>query len=279
MKIGISADSACDLTQEQVQKFNINIMPMIITLGEEEFEDGKDINQQMLFDFANKTGKLPKTAARNEYEYQEHFENMLKDYDYIFHFAISSKISSTINNAIKASKNIDENKIKVIDTLSISSGIGMQVLSCVDKIQKGESPDQILTELLDEVKNVQASFLVDTLKYLHMGGRCSGMSAVIASVLPIKPKISLIEGEMKSTKKYMGKIESSLIRYIDDLFETCPPNLKRVFVTYSTPTANIEQIKEKLKNYGFQEIIESVAGPTVSTHCGPKTLGVMYSKL
>lgn len=278
MKIGISADSICDLSPELLEKYAVHLMPMVITLDDQEFEDGININQDQLFEFTEKTGRLPKTSARSSYEYIEHFEKLLQEYDHIIHFSISFKISSTGNNAVVASKEIGDNKVTVIDTKSLTTGAGFLTISCAEKIKAGEKLEDIVAELEQEKEKIQASFLVDTLKFLHKGGRCSSLALLGANLLKIKPRISLVDGEMKVTKKYIGNIEVSLIKYMNDLLKECPPNKKRAFITYSSfmPVAN--EIEQKLKEFGFKEVIQTLAGPTICTHCGKKTLGIIYEK-
>ena len=138
--------------------------------------------------------------------------------------------------------------------------------------------ETIKTEILEERERVQASFLVDTLKYLHKGGRCSGVALLGANLLKIKPRISLVDGEMKVTKKYMGNINSSLVKYTKDILEECPPVLDRAFVTSSSPMEIKETLVQTLKDYGFKEVLMADAGCTICTHCGKNTLGVLYIK-
>lgn len=276
MKILISADSTCDLSKELQQKYNISIMPIIVTLGDKEYEDGINITQEQLYNHINSTGVLAKTAARSAFEYQEHFEKLLKECDHVIHFSLSFGISATGNNALSAAKELGEDKVTVINTKSLSSGSALLVLSAAEKILAGKDLETIKTETLAEVDRIQASFLVDTLKYLHKGGRCSGVALLGANLLKIKPRISLVNGEMKVTKKYMGNINSSLLKYVNDVLNECPPNKKRVFVTSSSPMEIKAQIAEKLKDYGFEEIIQADAGCTICTHCGKNTLGILY---
>ena len=278
MKIGISADSICDLSPEFIKKYKIDLMPMVITLDDKEYEDGVNINQDMLFEFIEKTGRLPKTAARSSYEYVEHFEKMLEEYDHVFHFSLSFKISSTGNNALIASQEIGNNKVTIIDTKSLSTGAGLLILSCIDKIKEEKDIETIKSEIEKEVERIQVSFLVDTLKNLHKGGRCSSLALLGANLLKIKPRISLIDGEMKVTKKYIGNIEVCLLKYLNDLLKECPPNKKRVFITYSSYMPVADEIEKRLKEYGFEEVIQTFAGPTICVHCGKKTLGVLYEK-
>lgn len=275
MNIGISADSTCDIPQDLIQKYDINITHLTVLLGDEEHKDGVDITPTQIFDFVDKTGILPKTSAINTTEYTEHFTKLTKKYDAVIHFSLSFNISSTGNNARLASQKFDN--VYVIDTKSLSSGSGLLILSCVDKINAGKDLKTILNELEKEVNKIQASFLVDTLKFLHKGGRCSSIALLGANLLKIKPRISLVDGEMQVTKKYRGNIQDALLKYADDLLEEIKPDKTRVFVTYSSrvnPTVDI--LKDKLRSLGFKQIIESQAGATICSHCGKKTLGVLY---
>lgn len=275
MKIGISADSTCDIPKELLEKYDINLMPIKIMLGTEVKQDGINVTPDDIFNFVDTTGELPKTSAVNTYEYSEHFKNLKEKYDAVIHFSLSFAISSTGNNARLAS--LDLENVYVIDTKSLSSGSGLLVLSCVDKIKENKDIKTIVKELENEANKVQASFLLDTLKFLHKGGRCSSIALLGANVLKIKPRISLIDGKMQVTKKYRGNIEEALIKYCDDLLKEIPPNKKRVFVTYSSPVEPTRTILlKKLQDMGFEEVLESSACATICTHCGRKTLGVLY---
>lgn len=275
MKIGITADSTCDIPKELREKYDITIIPFGVMLKDELRHDGVDIVPQDLYDFVDRTKELPKTSAINEMEYSELFENKLKSYDQVIHFSLSSEISSSCNNAKMAAEKLPN--VYVVDTKSLSSGSGLLVLSCVDKINEGKDVDTILKEINEEVSKVQASFLVDTLKYLHKGGRCSGVAKLGAQVFSIKPRISLVDGKMIVSKKYMGGISSCLVKYCNDILQEVEPDKKRVFVTYSTPVEPAREIiKNKLKEEGFEEILECSACATICTHCGPKTLGILY---
>lgn len=274
MKIGITADSTCDIPQDIREKNNIEIIPFGVMLGEELRHDGVDVFPQDLYDYVDKTKELPKTSAINQAEYEELFERKTKEYDAVIHFSLSSEISSAYSNAKIASEKY--NNVYVIDTRSLSSGSGLIVLSCVDKIKEGKDLETILSEIKEEIPKVQASFLIDTLKYLHKGGRCSGVARISAAMFSIKPRISLVDGKMEVTKKYMGGINGCLLKYCNDMLEEVKPNKKRVFVTSSSKVEVEEKIIQKLKDYGFMEIIPCSACSTICTHCGPKTLGVLY---
>ena len=275
MKIAISCDSTCDIPKALIEKYNIHLMPITILLGSEERKDGIDVSPQDVFDYAEKSGELARTSAVNVYEYLEYFKKLRENYDAVIHFSLSFGISSTGNNALSASHDVDN--VYVIDTKSLSSGSGLLALSCVDKIQEGKDIDTIVNELNAEADKVQASFLVDTLKFLYKGGRCSSIALLGANLLKIKPRISLVNGKMEMTKKYRGSISDALIKYFEDIIKEVEPNKRRVFVTYSSPVEPARTIiLDKLKKIGFEEILESSACATISTHCGPKTLGILY---
>lgn len=275
MKICVTAESTCDIPQEIREKEGIDIIPFGVMLGEELRHDGIDVTPQDLYDYADKTKDLPKTSAINEVEYEELFARKLKDYDALIHFCLSSEISSACSNAQRAAEKFEN--VYVIDTKSLSSGSGLLVLSCVDKIKEGKDIETILKEINEEIPKIQASFLIDTLKYLHKGGRCSGVAKLGAAIFNIKPRISLVDGKMEVTRRYMGSISSCLVKYCKDMLKEVEPNKDRVFVTYSSPVEPARTIIINiLKEYGFKEIIECNACSTICTHCGPKTLGVLY---
>ncbi|MBO5884220.1 MAG: DegV family protein [Clostridia bacterium] len=275
MRICVSADSTCDIPKDLIQKHNIHLKPIAVTIGEEVRYDGIDITPEEVFNIVDTTNVLPKTSAVNSFEYTEYFNKLKQEYDAVIHLSLSFGVSSTGNNARLAAMDLDN--VYVIDTKSLSSGSGLLVLSCVDKVNEGKDVKTIVEELEQEAEKIQASFLVDTLKYLHKGGRCSSLALLGANLLKLKPRISLVDGKMQVTKKYRGKIEDALIKYFEDLIEEIKPNKKRVFITYSSPVEPTREIiKQRLIDMGFEEVLESMACATISTHCGPKTMGVLY---
>lgn len=274
MKIALSMDSACDLPIELIEKHNIHITRFYIMLGEKECVDGIDVNADVIYNYVKETGVLPKTAAINIDTFNEYFSKFAKDYDAVIHFALSSEMSSSYKNALIASEEFKN--VHIVDSASLSSGIGLLVLSCADKIEEGKDVETILKELEEEKPKVQASFLVDTLKFLYKGGRCSALSSIFASILKIKPKILVENGKMGVAKKYMGNINSCLIKYVDETLKSNTPDKKRVFCTHSSKMEISETIMQMLKDYGFEEIYECDASSTICSHCGPNTLGILF---
>lgn len=277
MKIAISADSTCDLSNEICEKYDIHLNAMPFSLGEDDLRhDGVTGTTNDVFEYVEKTGKLPTTSAYNEYEYTEHFNKLLKDYDAVIHVSFSWEISSTGLNARRASENMQN--VYTIDSRNLSCGFGLVVLECAIWAKMGKSVEEIIKHAEEIRDKIQTSFLIDTLEYLHKGGRCSGVAKAFSKFLQIKPRISIVDGKMEVTKKYVGNINNCLIKYCDDILREAKPNLDRVFVISSSPVEAEEKIIQKLKDYGFKEILVGQAGPSISIHCGKKTLGIMYIK-
>ncbi len=284
MNIKITADSTCDLTDEIKQKYNFTISPVSVIYKDKEYLDEKDINTDLLFEWTAKDKELPRTAATNPSEYKEFFENIFKTEkpDAIIHFTLSSKISSMNQNARIASQSFDEGKVIVIDSLTLSSAIGLQMIYAYELAQKGLNAKQIEAKVLERRASAKASFVLDTLKYMHRGGRCSTLALLGANLLKIKPIIEVFEdGSMGVAGKPRGKYKEVVMKYLEHIltkFNT--PDKTRCFITYSSLDSDIEKeildmVKEKIKPI-FKEILITRAGTTVSTHCGPNTLGILF---
>ena len=274
MKIAVSCESACDLTKEIIKENNINVIPFHVVLGDEEVLDDGSFTSENLFEFVEKNGVLPKTAAITVGEYEDFFKDMLKNYDAVIHICISSELSSSQNNAIMAANNVKN--VYVIDSKNLSTGIGLIVLSACEKVKKSMEITDIVQKLNSEVQRVQASFVLNTLKYMHKGGRCSVFTLLGATALGIKPEIKVTNGKMGVNKKYKGKLNVVLENYIKDILTNNNPDLSCAFVTYSSKPEYADKVIEKVKEFGFEKVYETTAGATVSSHCGPYTLGVLF---
>lgn len=276
MKIAISAETTADLPKEIIEKHHINIVPFEVTLGDRTDYDGV-ITSQDIFEFVEKYNILPKTSAINEFVYSEHFAKILKDYDAVIHISLGNHISSAYSNAKKVSGEMKN--VYVIDSASLSSGIGLLVLYAVKLIEEGKlSASEIAAKVEARVPHVQASFVVNTIEYLYKGGRCSALQRLGAHLLRIKPQIVLKEGKLIPGKKYLGRNSVVVHDYCKDtLDEFDTPDLSVAFVThtYASPEM-VEEAKKALQAKGFKTIYESLAGATITSHCGPKTLGILY---
>lgn len=276
-KIKITSDSSADLNQLYEQA-GVDVLPLIVNLGDSEYIDGENITPQDIYDYVDKTGKLPKTAARNAEDCKEFFKQYTDQGYKVIHFSISDKLSAIHRSACLAAKELEG--VYVVDSKSLSTGVGLQVLSAVDMLNEGKSAEEIYQAALRRAEKTQASFVVNTIDYLYKGGRCSGVAAFAASTFKIKPSLVLKDGEIVVYKKYLSKTGRRAVKkYVEDILEDFDnPDLTRVFVTHTKVDPEIvEDVKNYLReNTKFQTILETVAGSTITAHCGPGTLGILY---
>lgn len=276
MKIAISAESTIDLPKDVLAEFDIRTVPFTLVMDDKTALDG-EVHAEDLFAFVEKTGKLPKTSAVNEFQYEEHFNKLLSEgYDAIIHFSLSSKISSACNNAVLASKKFKN--VFVIDTLALSTAIAVQAIYGRKLADKGYSPEEIVEKVKVRIPNVQTSFVLETVNYLYKGGRCSALAKFGANLLHIKPKIIMKDGSMTSTKKYRGNMMKVVMDYVEDtLKESKNIDHDLVFITSSSaPDDVVKAVKARLEKEGFRRIVPTNAGATITCHCGPHTLGILY---
>ena len=277
MAYKITCESSADLNKEMYKKYNIPVIPFKITLGDKDYDDGINISNTELFEYFENTKQLPKTSAINEFDYEEFFRKELKGCDGLIHFCISSQVSSTYNNAVEASKKFDN--VYIIDSMSLSSGIGLQVLYATTLRDKEVDIKDAVELINSRREHVQISFVIDKLNFLHKGGRCSALSLLGANILSLRPSILVKNGKMIVGKKYVGKIHKILDKYIyDTVNEFSNPDKNMCFITYSSATEDMLQVTHDTLNKLniFKKVYETTAGSTVTTHCGPNTLGIIY---
>ncbi len=279
MKIKVTSDSTCDLSAELIEKYDIGIFPLSVVLGEKFFKDGVDIVPKDIFEYVAKTGELPKTAAGSADEYAEFFKKNLEGHDFLIHVNISSLASSSHSAASKAAEEFG-GKVKVIDSHALSTGQGLLVLKACDFALAGKSADEIVKDVNSLRPRVNTSFVPDALDYLHKGGRCSLAALIGAKVLKLHPMIAEnAEGQLIAKKKYMGGMERCIRNYIADLKESFPDYDKsRCFITHSTADESLVELAKKCvaETFDFEQVIETVAGSIVTSHCGRNTLGVLF---
>lgn len=276
--IKIISDSTCDLSKELIEKYDISIIPLYIHLGEEEYKDGVNISPDDIYKYSDENNTTPKTAAPALTEVVEVF-NKFKE-DEIICFSISSEMSVTNQVMKMAAEEVGREKdIHIIDSKNLSTGIGLLVIEAAAMAKEGKNIEQILDTIEETKKKVKASFVVDTLTYLHRGGRCSSIAALAGGVLKLHPKIVVENGKMDASKKYRGKMKSVIMSYVKDMEESLL-NAKedRVFITHSgCKEETINMVKSYLEELDmFKEILITRAGGVISSHCGPGTLGVLY---
>ena len=279
MNIKIIADSTSDLPQEVIQKYNIDVLPLHIILNEDSYDDGVNINADELFKWSDKNNTTPKTAAISLLEASEAFKKYLNEYDYLLCFALASPLSSTYNNLRVAAKEISEEKIYVLDTKSLCVAIGLLIIKAAKMIEEGKDIKEIIDELNVLKEKLNTSFVVDSLDYLHRGGRCSDAALLLGNALKIHPMIVTRDGKLEADKKYRGNMKHVIHNYINDLKESLNNADKELLaVAYSGERPeNLDEIKEELKKeYGFKDILESKAGCVISSHCGPNTFAIFF---
>ncbi len=277
MKIRMTADSTCDLTPDWIRKYNIGIAPLSVIIDGEVFHDGVDVAPRDIFRAAE-AGKSVRTAAVNTYEYKEFFKEQLKNCDQLVHVCLSSEFSTSYNDAVEASREVGN--VFVVDSRNLSTGSGLLVLEGIRMINEGVEDGTAIAEAL-RVKTglVCSSFVVRTIDYLRRGGRCSGLEALGAKMLHIRPSIVVADGKMHPGQKYRGRYEHYLKHYIRDLLENDDNiDFSRVVVVHSPSEEGLVRFAiDTVKSYGlFREVLEAMAGCTICTHCGPDTLGLMF---
>ena len=276
MKIAISAESTLDLSKELIKQYDVHIIPFTVLLGEDAYLDG-DINAQDIFDYVDKNKILPRTSAVNEFQYREYFKGLLEQgYEAIIHISLSSEISTSCSQAINAAKKFDN--VYVIDSRSLSTGIALEVIYAAKLAKKGLKPQEIVEKVNARIPYVQASFVIQTLEYLHKGGRCSGLLRFGAAILRIKPQIIVSDGKMAPAKKYIGRKSQVVEAYCEDTLEQfANPDLSIAFVTHTLATPEMVAVAiDALRKRGFKTIYETTAGATITSHCGPQTLGILF---
>lgn len=280
MKVIITSDSSCDLSKEQLEEYNIYEVPISVILGDNEFKDGVDIHPEDIFEYVKQNKKLPKTAAISAYEYGEFFKSVFeKEGDVkLVHIGLGSKISSSYNNAVEASKEFD-GKVIVVDGNNLSSGTGLLVLYAAKLAKTGEEAEKIAKKVEARVSAVQAGFIIQEVSYLYKGGRCSAMALIGANLLRIKPRIQVIDGVMKNVGKPRGKMLPVLKQYVDDVLKQYDnPDKSICFVTHSSIEPEVaNEIVEYVKSKNiFDKVVETIASSTITSHCGKGTLGILY---
>jgi len=278
--IRIVADSTCDLSKEIIEEYGISIVPLHIVLGEKEYLDGKEISPDEIYAWAETNEDTPKTSAVGFEEALNLMQPMLETEDEMIIFTISEKMSTTANVFRMAAEELElENRVSVVDSANLSTGIGLMVIKAAKMSKEGNSREEICQDIEEIKAKVRASFVVDTLTYLHRGGRCSSVSALAGGVLKLHPKIVVKEGAMSADKKYRGKMDNVIMDYVKDIEkEMKSADKSLVFITHSgCEQGIIDSVYSYVKELNYFERIEITrAGGVISSHCGPGTLGVLY---
>jgi len=277
--IKIVTDSTSDLSKELLERYDIAVVPLNIILDEKNYLDGMEIDPDRIYQWADANQTTPKTAAPL-FQYMIDFLRAYQERgDEVIFIGISEDMSSTCQVARLAAEDLEYENIHVINSMNLSTGIGLQVLRAAEMALDGADAQTIVKSIEDARSKVRASFVVDTLTYLHRGGRCSAVTALIGNVLALKPEISVTDGKMGVTKKYRGKQNAVIQKYAADLKQKLlAADQRRVFITHSGVKDEVlETIYSFIKELDYFENIEITrAGGVISSHCGPNTLGILY---
>ena len=277
--IKIVTDSTSDLSKELLEKFEIAVVPLNIILDEKNYLDGIEIDPDRIYEWADQNQTTPKTAAPL-FQYMVDFLRPYKDRgDEVIFIGLSEDMSSTCQVARLAAQDLEYDKIHVINSMNLSTGIGLQVLRAAQMVKDGADACTIVKTIEEARSKVRASFVVDTLTYLHRGGRCSTVAALIGNVLALKPEITVTNGKMGVAKKYRGKQSVVIQKYAQDMKDhLLAADQSRVFITHSGVKQEVlDTIYSFVKELDYFENIEITrAGGVISSHCGPNTLGILY---
>ena len=280
LSVRVSADSTCDLSPELLQAYGIETLPLYVVMEGNAYKDGLELTPDELYSKVREAGKIGSTAAINVDEYLTFFTRMKETCDTLLHFTISSEMSSCWQNANIAAQEVGG--VYVIDSRNLSTGIGLQVLRACELARQGMAAEVIVSAVREMAARVDATFVPESLEFLKMGGRCSSAAALGANLLRIKPCIQVREGAMSVGKKYTGSMENVLMKYVKDRLSNLENvDLSRVFITHSgmDDLTLIDKVKDAVLAIApFEDVQVTRAGCTVSNHCGPNTLGVLFCK-
>ena len=277
MRVKIISDSTCDLSPELLERYDIAITPLCVIKDGKEFHDGVDITPADIFAHVDGGGELCSTAAVSQFEYTEMFTRYAKEYDEVVQINIGSNFSCCYQNACLAAQEFDN--VFVVDSGNLSTGQGLLVVAAAKLAQQGVSGIEIAERVRALAPKVEASFLIERLDYMRKGGRCSAVAALGANLLNLKPCIEVRNGKMAVCKKYRGSFEKCIRQYVKERLDGRTDIAGDLaFITHPACQKNVvDAAMEEAARYGaFDEVIETRAGCTVSCHCGPDTLGILF---
>lgn len=278
-KIKVLADSTCDLSTDLISKYDIPIIPYYVTIAEEKYRDEeKELRTESLYQYVDKYGELPKTSAPSPADYNNFFSSYVEQGYELIYICLSSHFSSGYQNACLAAKNYPAGQVEVIDSLNLSTGIGLLVMKAVDYLNEGKDKTYIINKLKELIPQVKTRFIIDNLDFLYKGGRCTSLQRFLGSMLKFKIEIKVVNGKMDVASRIRGSKEKALNKLLRNI-ETDLDNMdsSRIFITHSLENKGAELLSEHISNkFGFNNVMVTNAGNVISSHCGPGTIGVLY---
>lgn len=276
-KIGIITDCTSDLTKEMYEKYNIEVLPLYVVMKGKTYQDGIDITTEEMYKLVDKYNELPKTSNVSPAKWEVYFKYYLEKYDSIIYYGIGGDLSGTYQNAKIASLEFDSERVFIGDSKNLSTGIGLLILKAAKYRDEGYSAKEIFEKVNELVPRVRTQFAINTLKYLHMGGRCSGVSKILGTALKLKPIIKVVDGKLEVSKKPIGYIRAlrAMLDYVHEDLENI--DLDHVFVTHTVADSDAKYLKEELSKVIPSDCLrETNASGVIATHCGPRTIGILY---
>jgi DegV family protein with EDD domain len=277
--IKITCDSTCDLPHELYTKYDVDVIALSVALGDTLHRDGVDITAPELFHYVKESGTLPKTSAVSMGEYMDVFGKYVDEGRTVIHINLSSNLSASHQNAVLAAQELGN--VYVVDSQNLSTGSGHLVVEAAEMAAQGLDAETIVARLNEMKERLDVSFVLQTLEYLQKGGRCSSVATLGARALQLRPEIRVADGSMGVGKKYRGSMEKSVLDYVRGRLEGRDDvDTQRIFVTHSPmDQAVVDKVIALVKElHPFEEVIETNAGCTICSHCGPNCLGVLFFK-
>jgi DegV family protein with EDD domain len=276
--VKLLTDSTSDLSDELIKKYDIGVIPLYVNFNTQSYRDNVDIKPKELYAIVSKTGALPTTSAPTPSDYTGEFQKYIDKGMDLIYISISSKISSSYQNAVTAAAGFPSGRIKVIDSLNLSSGIGLLVMTAADCIEQGKGLEEIGRTVMETIGRVDTEFIIDTVEYLHKGGRCSGLQMFLSSILKIHPIIKVDNGSMRLAEKIRGGRQQVLNHLVDNAVKNSGDiDPRRIFITHSESGDEALWVTNKLLELGkFDQVLITEASCVISSHCGPKTVGILY---
>lgn len=278
-RVTIFSDSTCDLSPDLLEKHQIGIVPLYVLFNEESFRDGIEITTPLLYQKVEETGSLPTTAAPSPGDFILAFKPHIEAGEDIIYIGISSEFSATVNNARLAAQEFPPGRIEIVDSRNLSTGIGLLVMKAVDFAAEGMSIGDIAEKVRELTPKVETEFIIDTLDYLHKGGRCSGLTRFVGTMLKIRPSIKVVDGKMMPAQKIRGTRKKALSSLLNTaLSQKKQISPERIFVTHSISDDAPFLRDELIKHTDAQEVLITQAGCVISSHCGRNTIGILFIK-
>jgi DegV family protein with EDD domain len=280
-RISIVTDSTADLTPELIAQHQLRVVPLVVQFDQESYQDGVDLDYKRLFALVDQNKRLPKTASPSPGAYRDAFAAATANGGEAIYVGLSSQLSSSIQNARIAAEMFPAGRVRVFDSANLSTGIGLQVLYACDLAREGKRADEIIAALEQARPKVRTAFMIDTLEYLYMGGRCSGVQALVGSLLRMRPVISVVDGGMTVATKLRGSRQKGLDWMLEQFAADAGQGRvrpDRVFITHTGAHDDAVYMMGEVRKLmpEVQAVIETPAGSVIGSHCGPATIGILY---